>query len=174
MDLSKVKPSKNIKDHTGYGPVQRALDSILTLLNPVYAYRNVTGAAKRQGVDLRNTPPSKYIEDQTGNLGGAMRERLERLNNFLNQKEINRKSLENNEYWSGLGQLPEGKKFPFRPVEGLEENIIEGLLTNPKYTRDERYSAARPESPVYQDFMTNFLNPPIYRGSRSKKIKERY
>lgn len=65
MDLGKVKQSKNLEDHTGYGQLNKFLDTLFTVLNPVYAYRNVKGAT-RQGIDLRNTKPSKNFEDHTG------------------------------------------------------------------------------------------------------------
>lgn len=57
MDLNKKKKkSKNFEDHTGYSELQRFLDSMLTRLNPVYAYRNIRNEGvipASKGVKLR-------------------------------------------------------------------------------------------------------------------------
>lgn len=50
VDLSKTKPSKMIEDHTGYTGAQRGMDTVLTSLNPVYAYRNLRDTLIENGV----------------------------------------------------------------------------------------------------------------------------
>lgn len=153
MDLRKVKESKQLEDHTGYGTVDKLLDTMFTMLNPVYAMRNVTGAA-RQGIDLRNTKPSGNVVDQTAT-SGAMRSRFSALHNFLNAHLLNQKSLPSEDYYSGLGDLPQGRMYPERPVEGPRGNVILDLLTNPQLFADERRSMPNHDADYSRDLLNN-------------------
>lgn len=83
---------------------------------------------------LKNAPESKNFVDLTG-VSGPNWMRWQMLNNFLNAHINNKKSLQNS-YYNGYGNLPAGKKFPVRPVEGNGGNMILDLLTNPDYVRD--------------------------------------
>jgi hypothetical protein len=94
-------------------------------------------------VDTKRIKKSGNLVDLTRFDGFAI-ERLNMLNNFLNAQLLNRKSLENQDYWSDLGSLPKGKKYPFRPVDGPNGNVLMDLLTNPEYLRDQRYSDPLP------------------------------
>lgn len=70
MDKKKLPLSKNFEDHTGYTGKDRLLDKLFTLLNPVYAYRNLRGSMIDNGMIAplmdRKMPESKNFEDRTG------------------------------------------------------------------------------------------------------------
>lgn len=116
-------------------------------------------------------PLSRNIVDLTG-LTGPMHTRLKYLDNFLQALIKNRRSTPNQSYYSGLGDehLAPAKDFPFRPAEGPDGNIVRDLITNPKYTRDQRFSA--PEAGPLLDNLLG-LNKPK-KGSKTDKIKPRY
>lgn len=88
MDKKKLRPSKNFTDKTGYTESQRQLDSFLTLLNPVYAIRNIRGSLIENGIiepkekrivplaDFNDVPQSDNFVDKTG-VTSEMRARLD-------------------------------------------------------------------------------------------------
>ena len=58
MDLSKVKPSKNVIDRTGWGEREEGLNRIGLALNPVIAARKVRDDLLAKGII---EPPKRTI-----------------------------------------------------------------------------------------------------------------
>lgn len=120
-------------------------------------------------MDLDKAKKSDNFVDLTG-VTGEMRSRLSALSNFLNAHLFNQKSLPNKNYNSGLGDLPQGHKFPERPVEGPSGNVIIDLLTNPQLFVDRRNSMPNHDSDYVRQLLDNqYDDLRIKQGSRFPK-----
>lgn len=118
-------------------------------------------------MDLPNSGKRK-IADKT-RFNGLEALRWDMINNFLSALTLNKKSLQNPNYYSGLGDLPVGKKFPHRPVQGHSGNTLLDILTNPDIHQDQRHSLS-PELNLERNLNVD----PIYNSQPKKKLKPKY
>lgn len=117
--------------------------------------------------NLKNTKPSPNFVDLTG-VSGPDRLRWIMIDNFLNARQHNRQSYnndfnENNPY----GRIIPGKKFPFRPVEAPEGNMIRDFLLNPNYFKDHRQSKPDKKSDFFKMLLDRINFEDFYRQGSS-------